>query len=319
MSGWIKLHRALKDWEYYEDHNATRLLIHLLVSVNYEDKKWKDTTIKAGTLVTSWQNLAHETGLTLKQIRLAMTKLERAGETVRNVAGKGAGKWQAVTLVKWDKLQGSDDEGGQIKGQEKGRTREGKRTPTKEVKNKEIKKEEINTNPTNVELVLHTKFDFSGFNDFSLASDLWKTWIDYKSAQHRDKFKTPQSEQMAINALQKLCRGDTAIAKQIIEQSMANLYKGLFPLKQQQSNNNQISTQNGTLQERKYAHIHKAIRNLERLGSLSAEQVEVAQRYLAVATGQINSTEFISKLVKYDSRNSKSDFGDIGDSLRLGE
>jgi hypothetical protein len=124
---------------------------------------------------------------------------------------------------------------------------------------------------------------------------------------------------MAINALQKLCRGDTAIAKQIIEQSMANLYKGLFPLKQQQSNNNQISTQNGTLQERKYAHIHKAIRNLERLGSLSAEQVEVAQRYLAVATGQINSTEFISKLVKYDSRNSKSDFGDIGDSLRLGE
>ena len=319
MSGWIKLHRALKDWEYYEDHNATRLLIHLLVSVNYEDKKWKDTTIKAGTLVTSWQNLAHETGLTLKQIRLAMTKLERAGETVRNVAGKGAGKWQAVTLVKWDKLQGSDDEVGQIKGQEKGRTREGKRTPTKEVKNKEIKKEEINTNPTNVELVLHTKFDFSGFNDFSLASDLWKTWIDYKSAQHRDKFKTPQSEQMAINALQKICRGDTAIAKQIIEQSMANLYKGLFPLKQQQSNNNQISTQNGTLQERKYAHIHKAIRNLERLGSLSAEQVEVAQRYLAVATGQINSTEFISKLVKYDSGNSKSDFGDIGDSLRLGE
>jgi hypothetical protein len=89
--------------------------------------------------------------------------------------------------------------------------------------------------------------------------------------------------------------------------------------KPQQSNNNQISTQNGTLQERKYAHIHKAIRNLERLGSLSAEQVEVAQRYLAVATGQINSTEFISKLVKYDSRNSKSDFGDIGDSLRIGE
>ena len=121
MSGWIKLHRTLKDWEYYEDHNATRLLIHLLVSVNYEDKKWKDTIVKSGTLVTSWQNLAHETGLTLKQIRLAMNKLERAGETVRSVAGKGAGKWQVVTLVKWDKLQGFDDETGQIKGQEKDR------------------------------------------------------------------------------------------------------------------------------------------------------------------------------------------------------
>ena len=175
------------------------------------------------------------------------------------------------------------------------------------------------TNPTEVELVLHTKFDFSGFNDFSLASDLWKTWIDYKSAQHRDKFKTPQSEQMAINALQKLCRGDTAIAKQIIEQSMSNLYKGLFPLKPHQSNNNQITTQNGTLQERKYAHVYKAIRNLERLGSLNPEQVEVAKRYLEHATGNIDTTEFIGKLVKYDSGNAKSDFEDIRDSLRIGE
>ena len=319
MSGWIKLHRALKDWEYYEDHNATRLLIHLLVSVNYEDKKWKDTTIKAGTLVTSWQNLAHETGLTLKQIRLAMTKLERAGETVRNVAGKGAGKWQAVTLVKWDKLQGSDDEGGQIKGQEKGRTREGKRTPTKEVKNKEIKKEEINTNPTNVELVLHTKFDFSGFNDFSLASDLWKSWIDYKSAQHRDKFKTPQSEQMAINALQKLCRGDTSIAKQIIEQSMANLYKGLFPLKQQQSNNNQISTQNGTPKQQPHAFIRKTLRNLERLGTFNTRQVEIAEYYLEHATGPINSEEFFGKLEQLDWGSPAFYPENIGNTLRLGE
>lgn len=319
MSGWIKLHRALKDWEYYEDHNATRLLIHLLVSVNYEDKKWKDTTIKAGTLVTSWQNLAHETGLTLKQIRLAMTKLERAGETVRNVAGKGAGKWQAVTLVKWDKLQGSDDEVGQIKGQEKGRTREGKRTPTKEVKNKEIKKEEINTNPTNVELVLHTKFDFSGFNDFSLASDLWKTWIDYKSAQHRDKFKTPQSEQMAINSLQKLCRGDTGAAKQIIEQSMANLYKGLFPLKQQQSNNNQITTQNGTPKQQPHAFIRKTLRNLERLGTFNSRQVEIAEYYLEHATGPINSEEFFGKLEQLDWSSPAFYPENIGNTLRLGE
>ena len=134
MSGWIKLHRNLKDWEYYDDHNATRLLIHLLVSVNYEDKKWKETTVKAGTMISSWQHLAHETGLSLKQIRLAMSKLERAGETVRQVAGKGAGKWQVISLVKWDKLQGFDDSEGQDKGQAKGRSRVGKKTPTKEIK-----------------------------------------------------------------------------------------------------------------------------------------------------------------------------------------
>jgi hypothetical protein len=81
----------------------------------------------------------------------------------------------------------------------------------------------------------------------------------------------------------------------------------------------QITTQNGTLQERKYAHVYKAIRNLERLGSLNTEQIEVAKRYLEHATGNIDTTEFIGKLVKYDSRNAKSDFEDIRDSLRIGE
>jgi len=68
MSGWIKLHKTLKDWEWYDDHNATRLLVHLLVSVNYKDKEWKGQTIKAGTYVTSWENLAKEIGLT-KEIK----------------------------------------------------------------------------------------------------------------------------------------------------------------------------------------------------------------------------------------------------------
>lgn len=88
--------------------------------------------------------------------------------------------------------------------------------------------------------------------------------------------------------------------------------------KPQQSNNNQITTQNGTLQERKYAHVHKAIRNLERLGSLNPEQVAIAKRYLEHATGPINPTEFIGKLVKYDSRGAEPDFGDNGDTLRIG-
>jgi len=62
--GWIKLHRSIKDWEWYDDTNATRLLIHLLVTVNYEDKKWKGNTIKAGSLAFSWDTLSNELGLT---------------------------------------------------------------------------------------------------------------------------------------------------------------------------------------------------------------------------------------------------------------
>jgi hypothetical protein len=181
MSGWIKLHRNLKDWEYYDDHNATRLLIHLLVSVNYEDKKWKETTVKAGTMVSSWQHLAHETGLSLKQIRLAMSKLERAGEAVRQVAGKGAGKWQVISLVKWDKMQGFDDSEGQDKGQAKGRSRVGKKTPTKEIKKQEEKKEEYLTTILTDSSITQNEFNLDfRFNLF---------WNAYDKKTDKDKVK----------------------------------------------------------------------------------------------------------------------------------
>lgn len=108
MTGWIKLHRSLKDWEWYDDHNATRLLLHLLVSVNYEDKQWKGQTIKAGSLVTSWEVLANQVGLSIKQVRTAMSKLERSKEVTRYTTNK----WQTITLIKWEKLQGFDSEHG---------------------------------------------------------------------------------------------------------------------------------------------------------------------------------------------------------------
>jgi hypothetical protein len=120
MSGWIKLHRFLKDWEWYDDHNATRLLLHLLVSVNYEDKQWKGQTVKAGSIITSWESLSKEVGLSVKQIRLAMSKLESSKEVVRFTTNK----WQAVTLVKWDKLQGCDSQQGSQRGSQRATTKE---------------------------------------------------------------------------------------------------------------------------------------------------------------------------------------------------
>jgi hypothetical protein len=129
MSGWIKLHKTLKDWEWYDDHNATRLLVHLLLSVNYEDKTWKGQTIKAGSCVTSWENLAKEIGLTVKQTRTAMGKLEASKEVARYTTNK----WQAITLIKWDKLQVECTKEGKQMGRQRATTKE-----YKEIKNSNI-------------------------------------------------------------------------------------------------------------------------------------------------------------------------------------
>jgi hypothetical protein len=177
MSGWIKLHRSLKDWEWYDDHNATRLLIHLLVSVNYEDRIWKGQEVKSGTLITSWENLAMETGLSVKQIRTAMAKLEKSKEVSRYTTNK----WQAVTLIKWDKLQCLDSKEGQTKGQAKGK----RRATTKEIK--EIKEENI------YRYFHHLSISVDEFN--KLCIDYTKQQIDdildqIQNYRNNDKFSS---------------------------------------------------------------------------------------------------------------------------------
>lgn len=101
MIGWIKLHRSILDWEWYEDVNARLLLLHLLVSVNYEKKKWRGIEIEPGSMVLSWSNLSESCGISIQKCRTAMSKLESSGEITR----KTTNKYQVVSLVKWDKLQ----------------------------------------------------------------------------------------------------------------------------------------------------------------------------------------------------------------------
>lgn len=99
--GWVKIRRSLLDWEWYDDHNATRLLLHLIITANYQEKKWKGVVLNPGSRVISWDKLASEIGLSKQQVRTSMRKLEITGEVTR----KPTGLFQVVSLVKWEKMQ----------------------------------------------------------------------------------------------------------------------------------------------------------------------------------------------------------------------
>ena len=62
--------------------------------------------------------------------------------------------------------------------------------------------------------------------------ELWNVWIEYKREEHRDKFKSKNTEQVALNHLIKISYSNIDIAKEIVNYSIANKYKGLFELKQ---------------------------------------------------------------------------------------
>lgn len=144
MNGWIKLHRRFLEWEWYDDHNTTRLYIHLLLTVNHEDKKWQGKVIKAGQVITSLVKLSEQTGLTVRSIRTSIRKLHSTGE----VTHKTTNKFTLLTLRKWGIYQCDEyDSDTQTDKQEtnKRQTKDKQTTTTKEVKNVRRKEEEKET------------------------------------------------------------------------------------------------------------------------------------------------------------------------------
>ena len=139
MSGYIKLHRRILNWEWYGDHITFRLFIHLLLNANYTDSNWKGIEIKRGQRFTSINHLATELNVTPKKIRVSINKLKRTNE----IATEGASNGTMITICKYDSYQLSGENEGQTKWQTTGQT-EGKRRATnkKNKNNKEIKEEE---------------------------------------------------------------------------------------------------------------------------------------------------------------------------------
>lgn len=61
--------------------------------------------------------------------------------------------------------------------------------------------------------------------------EFWNQWKEYKRKQHKFIFKLKSSEQTSLNNLFKLSNGSEITAKSIIDQSIANGWKGFFELK----------------------------------------------------------------------------------------
>ena len=59
----------------------------------------------------------------------------------------------------------------------------------------------------------------------------WNKWKEYKKREFKFAYKSPQSEQAAVNHLHKLSIGKENTAKEIIEQSIRSGWKGFFELK----------------------------------------------------------------------------------------
>ena len=98
---YIKLFRKINDWEWYLDIPVKVLFIHLLTKVNFTEKKWQGRDIKKWEIITSLDRLSKETGLTVMQVRTALTKLKSTGE----VTSHSTSNFTHIQLQKWEQYQ----------------------------------------------------------------------------------------------------------------------------------------------------------------------------------------------------------------------
>lgn len=76
--GYIKMHRKIVNWQWYTDIPVRILFEHLILTANWFDSKWRDITIRRGQRLTSREHLSLETGLSVRQVRTALEKLQKS-------------------------------------------------------------------------------------------------------------------------------------------------------------------------------------------------------------------------------------------------
>lgn len=92
------------NWEWYDDHNTTRLFIHCLLMANHKDKKWRGNLIKRGTFLTSYEKLSESVGLTRQQVRTSINKLKSTHE----ITCESTSLNTVITICEYDSYQSID-------------------------------------------------------------------------------------------------------------------------------------------------------------------------------------------------------------------
>lgn len=133
---YVKISRKILDWEWYTDINTKVLFLHILLKANWKPSRFQGTEVPRGSLVTSQQNMAAETGLTIKNVRTALKHLKNTGE----VAVSRHPKFSVITVKNYNQYQSSGSQTaveGQSDGSQGATIEEGKKE----------RKEEYNKSP----------------------------------------------------------------------------------------------------------------------------------------------------------------------------
>jgi len=104
MNGYILIHRKLSEWQWYQDSSTLHLFIDLLLDANYDDSMVGLQEVKRGQCLTSLKRISQRTGLSYRQIRTSLDKLQKSEEIDKQTTNR----YSIITINKYDEYQDID-------------------------------------------------------------------------------------------------------------------------------------------------------------------------------------------------------------------
>ena len=105
LNGFVKIHRKLLRWGWYQNNVVKGVFLHILLTANFEDIPWNGIIIKRGQLVTGTQKMADELGFSRQEVRTAIRKLVSTNEITTKVTNK----FTIITVVNWEEYQSNSE------------------------------------------------------------------------------------------------------------------------------------------------------------------------------------------------------------------
>lgn len=105
QDGWIKIHRGLMKWEWWDDATMVKSWLTILFLCNREDIEWHGQTVKAGSFITSLSRLSESLEISRKKTRTVLDRLKMTGE-IETITSK---KNTVIRVKNWKEYQGTQN------------------------------------------------------------------------------------------------------------------------------------------------------------------------------------------------------------------
>lgn len=189
MEWFVQLHKKICEWEWYTDIPTCKLFFHILLKCNYKEAKWRGIEVKPGDFITSFDHLAKETWLSIRQVRTALEHLETTWEVTK----QSTSQYTILTLTNWGTYNIRDDKPSTNGWQ----TNDKPSTITNKYNKEKKEKKEIDTT-----LIFqdHIKTDTESITSLSIKYFLLLWWIPAKD-ETIDTFRNWIKETFEANGI----------------------------------------------------------------------------------------------------------------------